>query len=79
MGSPMPWTFETELAATAVEIAFETYRLLLMANGVKKSRVPRSMRIPRPGGSTEDKPAPRRHANSVGDVLAVLAAGHRKG
>ena len=78
LGSPMPWTFETELAATAVEIAFETYRVLLLANGVKRSRVPRSLRIPRPSGSTQDKPV-RRHASSVQDVVAVMNAGHRKG
>lgn len=79
------WSVADELAAVQAEVLYEIYRVLLLANGVKKHRVPGPLRIPRPheastrGDGQAAAGSRRRHASSVGEVIAVLKAGHRTG
>jgi len=63
-----------ELSAVRLELAHQHYTAFLAANGVKRSRLPSPLRVPRPGDA---KPTPKpRRARSVAEVMAVLTAGH---
>lgn len=80
------WDSSHELLATAVEIAHEQLRVALAVGGVRKSKLPKPLHIDRPHQPTPRSRAksstpvaqPRRHAQSVADVVAVLNATHRK-
>lgn len=63
-----------ELSALRLELAHQHYVAFLAAHGVKRSRLPSPLRVPRPG-DPKPKPKPRRAA-SVAEVMAVLSAGH---
>jgi hypothetical protein len=81
------WSESHELAATGVELAHEHLRVAMAAAGVRKSRLPKPLRVPRPrpvmradgrSGATPSPSTPRRPATSVADVVAVLEASHRR-
>lgn len=78
----LDWSMAHELCALNVEVAFEVYRAVLASGGVKRSRLPKSLHIPRPAELGRKRPAPpreRRRASTVEEVIAVLNAGHGGG
>lgn len=76
-----------ELAAAAIELAHAHYRAALQIGGVKRSRLPHPLHIPRPTPwtpsqnparsrplSTATSPV-RRQASTVAEVVAIVSAG----
>ena len=50
VGTPMAWTVERELMATTVELLGELLRAVMASGGVKRSRLPKPIKVPRPDG-----------------------------
>ena len=52
---PAAWTLERELQAATLELLGEVLRATLIAGGVKRSAIPRSIKVPRPRSAVAER------------------------
>jgi hypothetical protein len=67
------WTWDLELMASLLEVQHDTLRLLARGFGVKKSRLPKAFRVPRPFEKQRQKrrEGPKRAA-TLEEVMGML-------